>query len=212
MPNQFCPLCLGLSIAEFYQDRVREYFRCRHCALVFVPQEQHLSAHAEKALYDLHENRIDDLGYRQFLSRLCNPLSARLSPRAHGLDFGCGPGPLLATMLAEQGFSVRIYDPFYANEPELLYQRYDFITCTEVVEHLRQPQPVFEQLFGLLKPDGLLGIMTKRVIDVQAFSRWHYKNDPTHICFYSEATLQWLADKYQRNLVLIDKDVVIFQA
>jgi hypothetical protein len=52
--------------------------------------------------------------------------------------------------------------------------------------------------------------MTKRVIDVAAFSRWHYKNDPTHICFYSEATLKWLAAKYHLQMELIDKDVAIF--
>ncbi len=201
---------MSLSSIEFYQDRVRDYLRCQHCALVFVPREQHLSLLAEKALYDLHENRMDDLGYRQFLSRLSQPLLARLAPHAHGLDFGCGPGPLLAKMLAEQGHSVSLYDPFYAEAPELLQQQYDFITCTEVVEHFRQPQPMFELLFGLLKPHGLLGIMTKRVIDAEAFSRWHYKNDPTHICFYSEATLQWLAGKYYRQMVLVDKDVVIF--
>jgi len=212
MPNHSCPLCLNASVVEFYQDRVREYFRCQHCALVFVPQAQHLSLVAEKALYDLHENRMDDLGYRQFLSRLCYPLAARLSPPAHGLDFGCGPGPLLAKMLIEQGYSVSLYDPIYADAPELLHQHYDFITCTEVVEHFRQPQLMFEQLFDLLKPHGLLGIMTKRVINVEAFSRWHYKNDPTHICFYSEETLQWLADQYQRKMALIDKDVVIFHA
>ena len=103
-----------------------------------------------------------------------------------------------------------LYDPFYADESELLQQSYDFITCTEVVEHFRQPQLMFEQVFGLLKPHGFLGIMTKRVIDVAAFSRWHYKNDPTHICFYSEATLKWLAAKYQLQMELIDKDVAIF--
>jgi 2-polyprenyl-3-methyl-5-hydroxy-6-metoxy-1,4-benzoquinol methylase len=200
------------SVVEFYQDNVREYFRCQHCALVFVPQRWHLSLVAEKALYDLHENRIDDLGYRQFLTRLCQPLSARLAPHAQGLDFGCGPGPLLAKMFEEQGYTMSLYDPFYADATELLQQSYDFITCTEVVEHFRQPQLMFEQLFGLLKPYGLLGIMTKRVIDVAAFSRWHYKNDPTHICFYSEATLQWLAAKYHRQMELIDKDVALFWA
>ncbi len=207
-----CPLCLNDSISPFYRDRVRAYFRCRHCWLVFVPREQHLHPSAEKALYDLHENHANDGGYRRFLSRLSIPLLARLPAHAHGLDFGCGPGPLLAEMLREQGHRVEIYDPFYADHPQLLQQRYDFVSCTEVVEHFRQPRTAFESLFALLKPNGLLGIMTKLVIDAQAFSRWHYKNDPTHVCFFSETTLHWLAGNYRCQIELIGADVFIFRA
>ena len=34
------------------------------------------------------------------------PLLARLGPASHGLDYGCGPGPALATMLREEGHGV----------------------------------------------------------------------------------------------------------
>lgn len=205
-----CPLCQHNLCTVFYSDKRRDYLRCQRCQLVFVPPQQHLSPTAEKAIYDLHQNQLDDLGYRRFLSRLTQPMLESLSSGAEGLDFGCGPGPLLAQMFREQGFQMETYDPFYANHPELLQRRYDFITCSEVVEHLRQPQPVFAQLFDMLKPQGLLGIMTKLVIDAEAFSRWHYKNDLTHISFFSEATMQWIADQQHCQLALFGKDVVIF--
>lgn len=212
MPINLCPLCSSRAITPFYQDKIREYLSCQLCKLVFVPSHLHLDETAEKALYDLHENHIDDPGYLKFLSRLATPLLARLPAHAYGLDFGCGPGPLLAKMLQEQGHQVSLYDPFFADHPDLLQQRYDFVTCTEVVEHFRQPQQAFKCLFALLNPHGLLGIMTKLVIDVNAFSRWHYKNDPTHICFFSEETMHWLAINYQCHVELIGKDVCIFQA
>ncbi len=126
------------------------------------------------------------------------------------MDFGCGPGPLLANMLREHGYQVRLYDPFYANDVDCLMQRYDFITCTEVVEHLRQPKQEFERLFALLQPYGILAVMTKLVIDAEAFAKWHYKNDPTHICFYSRESLQWLAYRYQKMVEFIGNDVIIF--
>ncbi|AEG00462.1 class I SAM-dependent methyltransferase [Methylomonas methanica] len=212
MPITPCPLCFSRDTAEFFQDKQRSYLRCRQCRLVFVPPHQHLIPEAEKAIYDYHQNQTDDTGYRRFLSRLAEPLSSRLPARARGLDFGCGPGPLLAKMLREQGHTMRTFDLYYANQPEVLQSRYDFVTCTEVVEHFRQPKQEFQRLFGLLKPRGHLGIMTKLVIDADAFSRWHYKNDMTHISFFSEDTMQWLATNYQCRLDIIGKDVIIFTA
>lgn len=116
----------------------------------------------------------------------------------------------MAQILREHGHNVEIHDPFYANNPQHLQRRYDFVTCTEVVEHFRQPRREFHRLFALLKPEGLLGLMTKLVIDAEAFRNWHYKNDLTHVCFFSKATLQWLADAYQCQLEIIGKDVAIF--
>ncbi len=106
---------------------------------------------------------------------------------------------------------MRIYDPFYADDPALLERRYDFITATEVIEHFRTPRAEFERLFALLKPGGLLGVMTKRVIDREAFARWHYKNDLTHISFFSIPTLRWLAERYRCRVDFVQSDVAVFQ-
>ncbi len=103
-----------------------------------------------------------------------------------------------------------IYDYFYANNVSIFKNSYDFITTSEVVEHLHQPQQELERLWSILKPGGLLGIMTKRVHNREAFMTWHYKNDLTHVCFFSEATFQWLAKKWNAELKLPDKDVVLF--
>lgn len=212
MPNIACPLCFSTDTFAFFKDKQRDYIRCRQCHLVFVPPQQHLNPESEKVIYDFHQNQTDDPGYRQFLSRLAEPLSARLATPSTGLDYGCGPGPLLANMLCEQGHSMTVYDPFYANHSHTLEKQYDFVTCTEVVEHFRQPQQEFQRLFALLKPDGILGIMTKLVIDAEAFSRWHYKNDQTHISFFSKETLQWLATQHHCRLEIVANDVIIFTA
>ena len=210
--TQNCPLC-GLSEHRHYHsDKKRDYLQCSRCELVFTPANFYLSPEQERAEYEKHENSSADLGYRRFLSRLSAPLSNRLTSGASGLDFGCGPGPALADMMAEQGFTMENYDPFFANKPKLLSKQYDFVCATEVVEHLHQPQQVFEQLFKCLKPNGLLGIMTKRVISQAAFSRWHYKNDPTHVCFYSVASFEFIADKFKAKLSIEGDDVVIFKA
>ena len=78
-------------------------------------------------------------GYRAFLNRLAKPLKERLSPNSLGLDFGAGPGPTLSLMLQEAGHEMSIYDPFFSKNPSAMNQVYDFITATEVVEHLHHP-------------------------------------------------------------------------
>ena len=204
-----CPLCQAADGRPFHQDG-RESLRCPVCALVFVLPCQFLSEKEEKSVYDLHQNSADDPGYRHFLARLFEPVSQRLASNSCGLDFGSGPEPALAVMFQEAGHSMEIYDPFYAPEIKPLEQQYDFLVAAEVVEHLHYPRLELDRLWSCLKPNGLLGIMTKRVIDQEAFSRWHYKRDPTHVCFFSTETFRWLADHWGAALTFPDKDVVVF--
>lgn len=211
MDNSTCPLCNSHETRHFHRDRQRDYRRCAQCWLVYVDSSQHLSPDAEKAIYDLHQNRSNDAGYLNFLSRLALPLTGLLPPGSEGLDYGCGPGPALAGLLEGYGHRVKLYDPFYANHRAHLQQQYDFVTCTEVIEHFREPGREFARLFGLIRPGGWLGIMTKLVIDADAFSRWHYKNDPTHIAFFSRPTLTGLAERYDCAIEFIGSDVIILQ-
>lgn len=204
-----CPLCLGRNSSTYCQDKIRAYLQCGECSMVFVPPQFHLSEAQEKAEYDLHRNDPQDPGYRNFLGRLFEPLRERLTPAAVGLDFGCGPGPTLSLMFAEAGFSSAIYDKFYADNPQLLLRQYDFVSASEVVEHLRQPKFELERLYRLLNPGGFLGIMTKLVTDRQAFSTWHYKNDLSHICFFSRKTFSWLAAHWGAELEIIGRDVIL---
>lgn len=205
-----CPLCFGTSTEYYHQDKHRLYAHCLRCHLVFVPASQHLPAAAEKAIYDLHQNNPEDAGYRRFLSRLTQPLSRYLKHGDNGLDFGCGPASAIPLLLPGQ--AMQRYDPIYFNNTALLNQQYDFITCTEVVEHFRQPRQEFQRLFSLLKADGHLGIMTKMVISPAAFARWHYKNDLTHIAFFSRECFLWLASQYHKQISFYGNDVVIFAA
>ena len=204
-----CPLCAGIGISAYFSDKRRSYQRCERCRLVFVPARFHLDRGAERAEYDLHQNEPGDPGYRAFLSRLLRPLTRRLEPGARGLDFGCGPGPALAEMLREGGFDMSLYDSFYLPDKRPLQDQYDFICATEVVEHLHQPGAELARLWALLRPGGWLGIMTKLVRNRAAFANWHYKNDPTHVCFFSGDTWRWWAGQQGAQLSLIGADVIL---
>ncbi len=208
--KQSCPLCKIKDINEFYTDKLRNYFHCPQCHLVFVPPTQFLSQKEEKARYDLHKNSPNDQNYRKFLKHLFLPMQKYISPRSHGLDFGSGPGPTLSVMFEEIGHTVSLYDYFYAKNDIMFKKQYDFITSTEVLEHLHHPKMDLDRLWCCLKPNGRLGIMTKLVINRERFKNWHYKNDPTHVCFFSKITFEWLAKQWNAKVEFIDTDVIIF--
>ncbi|MGL5947554.1 MAG: class I SAM-dependent methyltransferase [Aeromonas sp.] len=208
MSTLCCPLC---AKRDHYPLQVAQktYYRCRHCALVWLDSAFYLDSAAEKAVYDGHDNQINDPRYRAFLSRTWQQVSARFTPPANGLDFGCGPGPALLAMAQEAGFTMWGFDKFYANDAALLQQSYDFITCTEVIEHIAAPREVLEGLWAQLRPNGILVLQTQQVLDDARFATWRYRHDPTHIVFFARDSFVYLANAWQCALHTPHPDVVV---
>lgn len=154
---------------------------------------------------------MHDPRYRQFLSKLADPLLARLPNHAAGLDYGCGPGPALAAMLREAGHDMALYDPFFAPDSATLQPCYDFVTCTETAEHFHHPQQEFERLSAMIRPGGWLAVMTCFQTDDAHFASWHYRKDPTHVVFYRAETFAHLAANWGWTCEVPVKDVVLMQ-
>jgi len=206
-----CPLCRSAATRHLLQAEGRDYWCCGRCEARFLDPRHHPSPEAERAHYLSHENDPGDPGYRRFLSKLTEPLLARLPARAQGLDYGCGPGPALAAMLAEAGHETALYDPFFHPDPAPLARCYDFVACSETAEHFHHPAEEFERLTGLVRPGGWLAIMTCFQTDDDRFHDWHYRRDPTHVVFYREATLRHLAAARGWSCEIPVKDVALLQ-
>ncbi|MFW5823386.1 MAG: 2-polyprenyl-3-methyl-5-hydroxy-6-metoxy-1,4-benzoquinol methylase, partial [Marinobacter sp.] len=108
-----CSLCGSPGLQEFVQAGGRLYRRCRRCQATQMDPAGWLSRPEERTVYELHDNAVDDPGYRRFLNKLATPLLEQLPPACQGLDFGCGPGPALAAMLEARGHRVALYDPAF---------------------------------------------------------------------------------------------------
>ena len=206
-----CPLCKSRDITLFIHAESRDYLYCKYCDLVYVPSIYFLSSEDEKAKYDNHQNSPQNQGYRDFLNRLLQPLCKLISKNAYGLDFGSGPGPTLSIIMKEQGYEMDIYDYFYHNDPNIFEKTYDFITTTEVIEHLHHPYEEILKLWGLLNNGGVLGIMTAFRPSDDEFSTWYYKRDLTHVRFFTQNSFKYLADKLNAELIVPKSGVVILK-
>ena len=185
--------------------------QCLECDFVFVPSQYHLSQSEERKRYDTHNNNPEDPRYRQFLSQLTEPLNEIISSDSCGLDFGCGPGPTLSLMMQEKGHQMDLYDKFYARNQSVFEKSFDFITLTEVLEHLCDPVFELERLASILKSKGILAVMTQTLTQDIDFKSWYYKNDPSHIGFYNDKSLTCLAVLLELEKTQFSDRVIFFK-
>ena len=206
-----CNLCRSDAVSSFETFDSKTYWSCNICGCKYLDKAYFISASEEEQRYLEHNNDIQDKEYRVFLSKLFDPLKEKLFHGSHGLDFGCGTGPALADMLTQEGFRVSLYDPFFYPYQDALSKQYDFITCTETVEHFHDPFKEFNTLNDLLKPGGWLGVMTSFLTSDEMFENWHYRRDPTHVTFYCEKTFEVIASQRNWTCEIKSKDVVLLQ-
>jgi len=173
----------------------REYHRCLSCQGITLDQRFRLSASAEQERYRLHINTLDDRGYRSYLTHFLDTVldfyRTRFSPDIKTLrlfDFGSGPTPALVELARERGIDTRFWDPFFAPEGKNFIGGADIVTCLEVAEHFYEPRTNFLHLAGELRPGGLLAIGTL-LCDNKDFPSWWYRQDSTHVSFYSKQAL-----------------------
>ena len=211
---ELCRLCRADNGSIFYIDDDlnfgKIFFICNDCKLIFVQRDSLPNPELEKERYLSHNNDVDDPKYQTFLSKLWTPMEKRLVKGASGLDYGAGPGPALLHMMSRSGYIVQMYDPFFATDMDVLNKTYDFIVCTETVEHFHNPSKEFYEFDRILKPNGFLGIMTSFTDNVKSFGDWYYRRDPTHVCFYNSHTMNWIANKMNWKVDFMEDNIVIF--
>ena len=198
---------------DFKNIKQKRYWKCSYCEAIFLDKEFYLSSNDEYKHYLTHNNDVNDPRYKKFLSNLMLPLIERIKLNSTGLDYGCGPGPALSLMLREKGYQMFNYDPFFHPEKRNLLKKYDFISCTETVEHFHNPFGEFTRFNELLNNNGVIGIMTNFHSEQDIFENWYYIKDPTHVVFYNKKTFQiiakifdWDSEFLGNNLVFLKKN------
>lgn len=191
-----CTLC-----ATKLHKTVDEYYHiCNTCGAYVKDEKYYLNSREEKERYKEHENDVYDEGYQNFTSPITDAVLENHSAEQLGLDYGSGTGPVISKQLRNQGYQVTLYDPFFHPNEDYLNHRYDYIFSCEVFEHFYEPKQEIEKLLELLKPGGLLYIMTHLYSTDIDFENWYYRNDPTHVFIYTTKTIAFIAKKYQLDI------------
>lgn len=238
LSSQFCPLCHRQNPHLFFEKfeksygkKVwRRYWQCSTCQLVYLSKENHWSQEKERERYEEHDNDLSHSGYKRSLERLWFPVKEALlqshfdvnlqSLSVDGLDFGCGPlpknktssKPALIELLSLAGVHVEGYDPFFAPNQKLLTRQYDFILLNEVIEHVVEPYCVFQRFQKMLRKGGVLGVQTQVLDSSVDFEHWGYRQDPTHICFYTPKTLDFIGEKFSWMEIFRKGSVILWRA
>ena len=183
-----------------------DYFLCLNCEYLFQDETTCLSSEEEKQIYLSHENSADNVGYvNRFREMIETYLLPENPTNLNVLDFGSGPEPVLADLLKSYGFSVDIFDPYFAPDQGYRHRTYDIITLTEVVEHLKDPLSELAALVHLLKLGGRLAIMTQfHPMNEREFLTWWYRRDPTHIGFFRTKTFGIIANQLSLKIAECD--------
>lgn len=208
-----CGLCESEKNSLFYRDEPRgwDYYLCQDCDLIFRDPETYLSHDDEKQRYASHNNSMENKGYVEFLKPCVETLKPYLQAGQVGLDFGSGPGPIIDKLFAKENIIVKNYDPYFDYHPHLLDEKYDFVTCTETFEHFTVPFKEMAAMTAALKPKAYLLLMTEMHQDLEHFKNWGYRMDPTHICFLSSKSLDWLADHWGYDVLSAEGRIFLLQ-
>ena len=150
------------------------------------------------------------------LVRYLELLRSFLSPSATILDIGCGSGRLVK-LLKRQGFT-RIFgidialSALKSSEVEKLNltlasaeeglpfasESFDVIFFLDVIEHLRQPFEALQEIYRVLKPDGVLLLTTPNagsILRPLLGKRWYALRDETHLLYFDSFSLLYLLSK-----------------
>ncbi len=205
-----CPLCNGES-KDFCITKKRKFYRCNNCDGIFVPNKFKPSFNKEFERYKYHENDINDVNYQRYVYPLVQIVKENINLDKLGLDYGAGPGPVVTYLLSKNNYRIDLYDPYFHKNEEIFNNKYDFIICCEVVEHFHYPYKEFKKLKKLLKKNGKLFIMTNLYNDNYSFKGWSYKEDITHVFFYTEKTFKWIEEKFNFNINLINNNIIYLE-
>ena len=192
-----CRLCGQPGCDYWWDERLGfEFYHCPRCGYRFKSSNALPDPEEEQHHYRLHQNEFGSKGYVRMNRRIMQQAILPFAPKPYGqaLDFGCGPGPVLATMLSQAGWKMALYDPFFVPEFPYDHYRYQLITMVEVAEHLFAPSSILAQLPKLLLPGGIMVIGTRSYpYRREAFAAWWYRIEPTHVGFFQYKTWHYLA-------------------
>jgi SAM-dependent methyltransferase len=176
-PGELCVLCGSNTAQRGPAGQHHRLWECESCAMIHIrpmPPEGkdiHQSSNAER-----YAQAVDPLrkGFQYHHIKLLNLLIRRLKKPGRLLEVGCNRGEFL-NVAKSMGFDVLGVEPASGaasrvdgvpilNEPiervALPQNQFDAAVAIQVIEHVRDPSVLLEQMLKSLKPGGVIYLET----------------------------------------------------
>lgn len=209
--------CHGVDPKSTIKDSV-DFYICKECGYIHAPYFISWgSDDFAKNVYNSDYVKFDPdfklVRPQQQASTLIR--SGWFNKQIKHLDYGCGNGKLVE-LLKTQGYKSIGYDPFY-NENEIS-DTYDIITCFEVLEHTVNPKQLFYDINKASKKNTIIFFTTYRydkvlgIKPISSLADWWYTGVRNgHISFYSNKTINYIANKYEYKVILLSETDAMFK-
>lgn len=195
-----CRIC-DAQTAHFGTQRVlarheAEYRRCARCGYVFVVEPHWLEEAYSVAITALDTGIVERNLW--LADAACALLRFSLPQVRSGLDYGGGSG-LFVRLMRDRGHRFHWRDAYSPNllargfeaEPDA---RFDLLTAFELVEHLPDPLPAFDE-FRALAPRMLLSTELLPA-DARLGDWWYFAPEAgQHIGFFTRAAFEIVAER-----------------
>jgi SAM-dependent methyltransferase len=147
------------SNVRAFRDEQFVIWRCGACQSIHAQDDVDLAHYY--ARYPVFDAALDWKLRTVYGSMLKRLREGGLKPGDTVLDYGCGKG-VLVQFLREQGYEASGWDRYSEGwtDTSVLHQQYDCVVSQDVIEHVDSPHALLAELFGMLKPGGILSIGT----------------------------------------------------
>lgn len=211
--NIVCRCCKSKIETEAFKGNLIghqvSFFECNYCSYVQTEKPYWLNEAYESPI-----NKSDTgILARNFknLKKVIVVLNLLNSKNGKVLDFAGGYG-FLTRLLRDQGVDAFWYDPYTENLTAKGFEyNYDFkpdlVTAFEAFEHFENPIEKLDEIFSIC--DNLLFSTDIIPKPTPNFESWSYygSDHGQHIGFFRKKTLEYIALKYNKNLLTNDKDL-----
>lgn len=202
-----CKICKNETVVKEIGNVKYNY--CLKCGFLSKDDMFILSNEDEFLRYQKHNNNEND-GYIKYQEKFYQEIEDFLDGNV--LDYGCGDNHILADIINKNNKKCDWYDLYFYPVENYKKHRYRAIILEEVIEHLKDPLSVLENLINYLDDNGKLLIRTLMIPSSIFDKSWWYLRDSTHISFFDYNTFKYLSDFLNLNIIYFnDKDLIILQ-
>lgn len=197
-----------------------EFVKCFNCGFIKAPEFDSWSTQRwSSEIYNNGYGVVVDAGTVNRQHKYADKIS-KIAFTNH-LDFGGGNGTVSKILVEQFNKQSQSYDPFHRFDGDFDLPNhndskfsFDLISAIEVLEHLTDPNSLFESINKVTNTSSRLIATTKLLSNFDSNCKfedfWYVNPRAGHICFYTIDSLKLLAEKHGWELVVSVDDEHFF--